>query len=326
MECLQPLFLPRFKGLSVGKYLTLLHDNNLQPIDIPYYHYVPCCKCAVCRFKDGKKWALRLLETMNKTQNNFFITLTYDDAHLLSENFNIDIPQLNKDHLRSLLLKLKEKLRNEQEKILRRQYKLSSKEAHKRSTFPLYYAIGDYGDHTFRPHYHIILYNVPVDAIELYNIIEKLWLYGFIDVRPLLAEYCNYVVKYLTTNTKQYEWAQRNNLILPFRITSRHLMPDNKRIRKLAKEMDNGFNYIQHGPAKYGIPAYMKKKINQNRAREPGSSKNLYNFYSEVVKDSTNFVGFLEENHYLQNLIKRNFYTDTEINYNEYILKHIINK
>lgn len=58
-----------------------------------------------------------------------------------------------------------------------------------------YYAIGEYGTNTYRPHYHIILFGLPIQ--EIHNgIIEKSWNKGHVYVGQVTRASIHYVTKY----------------------------------------------------------------------------------------------------------------------------------
>ncbi len=58
-----------------------------------------------------------------------------------------------------------------------------------------YYLVGEYGDKTFRPHYHLALFNLsPLASVE----IEKAWNKGLIHVGELTPDSAQYIVGYVT--------------------------------------------------------------------------------------------------------------------------------
>ncbi len=90
--------------------------------------FVPCRQCTECKMARAKEWAVRLYSELKTTEKSCFITLTYSDEHnpgiLLKQDFQKFIKRLRKD------------------------YKLK------------YFACGEYGDLTLRPHFHAILFGV----------------------------------------------------------------------------------------------------------------------------------------------------------------------
>lgn len=105
------------------------------PIDIN------CGACLNCRKRDARAWALRCQLELTQHDSATFTTLTYDDLHLP--------PTLRKRDLQLFLKRLRKRLP-------------SDRRAARRSppTRPLrFFACGEYGETTSRPHYHAILYS-----------------------------------------------------------------------------------------------------------------------------------------------------------------------
>ena len=92
---------------------------------------VPCGKCIGCRIAKRKEWSLRMLHELTYHPQSSFITLTYDDYHLPSDN------SLKKRHLQLFIKRLRKNLGERRIK---------------------YFACGEYGGQTMRPHYHAILF------------------------------------------------------------------------------------------------------------------------------------------------------------------------
>lgn len=134
-----------------------------------------CGQCQFCRINRVRQWVGRMqLEALEHT-TNCFVTLTFDQAHLPAEGYF----QTSAEWKRPLQLFLK-RLRHE--------------------TGPFrYYAVGEYGDRTFRPHYHAILFGVsPVQE----GLVAKCWPSGFVQVGTAeaasMSYVCSYVLKKMT--------------------------------------------------------------------------------------------------------------------------------
>ena len=115
---------------------------------------VPCGKCPVCKANERQEWVFRLKEECKVSPYSLFVTLTYDDEHV-PEGLNV-----NK---RDVQLFLKRFRKNLSKGELR------------------YYIVSEYGDHTFRPHYHGLFFfqHSPVDEAKLYDQITDSWQQGF---------------------------------------------------------------------------------------------------------------------------------------------------
>ena len=108
-----------------------------------YEYRYNCNKCDNCLINRKNRWKLRiLLESLDHPENSF-ITLTYQDAFLPKE--------LRKNELQKFFKRLR---RDNPERIFR------------------YFAVGENGSETGRPHYHVMLFGHPSTDRE---IIEKAW-------------------------------------------------------------------------------------------------------------------------------------------------------
>lgn len=110
---------------------------------------VPCNKCPNCVKRRISGWSFRLMEESRKSVTGHFITLTYDtDSVPITRN---GFMGLKKRDLQLFFKRLRK--------------------AHAQSDNPLnapirYYACGEYGGRTNRPHYHIILFNARLELIQ----------------------------------------------------------------------------------------------------------------------------------------------------------------
>ncbi|QCS36608.1 replication initiator protein [Capybara microvirus Cap3_SP_481] len=157
---------------------------------------IPCRRCMGCRLDYAKEWANRLTLETKTSENNYFITLTYDDN-------NIPIRE-NKGEFISFPLNKKDA--QDFWKRVRAKYP----EPHIK-----YFMCGEYGEETGRPHYHAIIYNAPWlndlkyyknnefgDALFHSEILNKLWGKGDTTVGDVTWNSSSYVARYITK--KQY--------------------------------------------------------------------------------------------------------------------------
>lgn len=143
---------------------------------------VPCGRCPACLTRRQNEWAFRLAEEHKNSVKTYFLTLTYDDAHL--EYTLNGVPTLNKKTA-SLFIR-----------YLRRKLPKSSLR---------YFLCGEYGDAFDRPHYHCILFfNYDIQDDYLDYLISKIWINGFYSLVPYnniaqakyVAKYCNKKIGY----------------------------------------------------------------------------------------------------------------------------------
>lgn len=128
-----------------------------------------CGKCINCRKRRISDWAVRLqLESRSYKHNCSFITLTYNN-----ENCPSDYTLRKRDY--QLFLK----------RLRKRLDKLNIKIR--------YFICGEYGEKFGRPHYHLIVFGLPVGMVQL---VDKAWNKGFIKMLNVGFKQCRYVAKY----------------------------------------------------------------------------------------------------------------------------------
>lgn len=185
---------PKLKIMSRG---TITMKNNsgkiIEGID------VPCGRCIGCRLDYSREWAIRSYFEAKEYKYNYFVTLTYDNDNLPHGIGNN--PQTGEAFVSNTLFSkhLKKFIKD-----LRRYY-----EYHYKHIGIRFMASGEYGDKTRRPHYHLILYNLPIYDLKLwkknfngdnyYNspILRKIWGKGEVVIANVTWETSAYVARYV---------------------------------------------------------------------------------------------------------------------------------
>lgn len=165
---------------------------------------VPCGKCIGCRLDYSRQWANRCMLEAKQWSDNYMITLTYDDINVnLVNGVNRETGELQ------LVGTLKPGDLTKFMKDLRRYYKYHYNHDNVR-----FYACGEYGDKTYRPHYHVIVFNCPIPDLEkfflnkdreqiyLSDSIQKIWGKGIITVAKLEWQVAAYVARYVMKKRK----------------------------------------------------------------------------------------------------------------------------
>lgn len=159
---------------------------------------IPCGKCIGCRLAYSSEWGVRCYLESTLHKHNHFVTLTYDDDNLpyelRADEDGLPIKVGNLVH-KDLTLFFK-KLRFDYE----------SKDDH---IGIRYFACGEYGDHTSRPHFHIVFFNLPLDDLMIYkknfdgsiyynsDRLSKIWGKGHVVIAPVTFESAAYVARYV---------------------------------------------------------------------------------------------------------------------------------
>lgn len=185
MDCQNPMLAVRD---SSGQYRFVGAVNGSSSASRKYlfsgsgqYVVIPCGQCVACRLNKSREWATRCVLESKMHEDNCFITLTYDDAHLPKDY------GLCKKHFTDFMKRLR---KNTGCKIR-------------------YYAAGEYGDLYSRPHYHACLFGWKPDDLFLYcerngvklflsETLSKAWQYqGYVTVGEVTFESAAYVARYV---------------------------------------------------------------------------------------------------------------------------------
>lgn len=218
-------------------------------------HQVPCGKCFNCKRRRASSWSVRLMKEYERSTSGYFITLTYDTRYvpITKKGFM----SLNKKHLQTFFKRL-------------RQWH------GKNHTSIKYYAVGEYGGKTFRPHYHIIIFNANIEFIEKSwseCVNKKLALHrplGEIHYGTLTEASVGYTLKYIS-KAKRIPLHANDDRIPEFSLMSKGL-GSNYLTEKMVKWHKNNPEERIFVPLKDGkkapMPRYFKQKIYDESEKE----------------------------------------------------------
>lgn len=226
-----------------------------------------CGNCLNCRINYTSQWQLRCLYELNSWNGAMFVTLTYDNEHLPTNN------SLVRKDLTDFFKRLRRDLEYTKfETLWNGSYLTNPRTQKLYKPMIRYYACGEYGDKRKRPHYHIILY-----GLDYYN--DSHWRYIIDNWKlcdPLvfdknLGRHCaiqnvtrddiGYVTGYVRKKlkgelaVKEYDDTCR---LRPFSAISHEIGLNlaRKQVDILAK----GYTY-QHNGKRIGIPRYFRDKL-----------------------------------------------------------------
>lgn len=146
-----------------------------------YELQVPCGQCLGCRLEKSRQWAIRCLHEAQMHDFSSFVTLTYSDEELPADG------SLNY-----------------------RDYWLFMRRLRRRYPKVRFYMCGEYGESTFRPHYHACLFGVHFgdrvpyrdsgSGFRLYrsDLLDRLWEKGLCSIGDVTFESAAYVARYVT--------------------------------------------------------------------------------------------------------------------------------
>lgn len=245
--------------------------------------HVPCGTCIHCLTKKQQDWAFRLNQEKKIARSSYFVTLTYDGVHIpINEGHNQDgeviyFTELNK---RDLQLFMK-RLRKQNEKDISDYQKIKPVNPTLLNTLKIrYYAVGEYGSQTKRPHYHLILFNVnPKTITEIKNI----WGKGMVDIGEVNDRSITYITKYVI-NYRNIYYGQRQK---PFSTMSKQPGIGHNYLLDNSKwHTDNKyFHAINSSGTKIGLPDYYKNKLFSKIEKENHKLKNEQKLIDKEIKD-----------------------------------------
>lgn len=167
MPCYHPLLaIPAGINNKSGKRAFRIVGYKDSVLNDPYLPdgviEIPCGKCIGCRLERSRQWANRCSLELQYHDSAYFATLTYDDDHVplvygnVGEDGDYCHMSLRKRDLQLWLKRL-------------------------RRAFPddhiRFFACGEYGDQTLRPHYHAILFGLHLDDLKVKRVDAKGFVY-----------------------------------------------------------------------------------------------------------------------------------------------------
>lgn len=133
-----------------------------------------CGQCLPCRINRRRLWTGRLMLEAHLHEVSAFVTLTYDEDHVPS--------QLVPRDMQLFLKKLRKRIAPQKVR---------------------FYGVGEYGDISFRPHYHLVVFGlgglvVGRHSKECKCVVCESWGVGLCHVGEVTPESVAYTVQYVT--------------------------------------------------------------------------------------------------------------------------------
>lgn len=254
MECLTPVTIVRKDMYNVkGRYGT----------DV-----VPCGKCPPCLRRRQFNWIFRLEQEQLISQSSAFITLTYNDENLPWSKKGY--PTLDKTHHQLFIKRLRQKINTH------------FNDPEKPNKAIRYYSCGEYGETHNRPHYHSIIFNLPIDYFKHPALLDTDWQHG----NTYLAK-CNH-------NTIKYVTGYINKTLYTH---DQHELDDRKKEFSLMSK-GLGSSYITEAKK-----SYYKKVLTPFLTIEDGKKTPMPRYYKNKLYSSTQkaIIAIQSEIHALDN-------------------------
>ena len=239
--------------------------------DTYFTQQVPCGKCVECRKARVNSWFVRLKDEVGRYPCKF-ITLTYDDVNLpYSENGLMSL------HIRDVQLFFKRLRKLQSDKIK-------------------YFAVGEYGGQTNRPHYHIILFNV-----KDFDNVSRCWDKGFVHYGDVTDKSIYYTLKYSVKNLFDFNGDVDDDRVKSKAFMSKGLglgyLSDNIR-RYYADDVSRPVTLL--GNRKLALPRYYRDKLFDDGQK---IKRNI--LLSDVVKQKAERFSDKKFPSYVREIIRR---------------------
>lgn len=220
---------------------------------------VPCGKCYACLHRRRQQWSFRLKEELKSSSSAHFVTLTYSDEHL--PRSDIGFPIVCKRDVQLWMKRLRKRLQASGDKIR-------------------YFLVSEYGSRTKRPHYHAILFNLPIE-LDLNDTLVSTWQLGHVHIGSVTDASISYCAKYCMA----YEEDFPEEITRPFMLCSKrppiggtYLTPEMVHYHKVGYR-----NYTTlPGGKKGSLPRFYKDKIFSQHEKEIIKSQILPQVEPEV--------------------------------------------
>jgi hypothetical protein len=199
------------------------------------WRVVPCGKCKNCRRRHQAAWSFRMLQEASYSTSACFITLTYSDENL---NWGEYAPSLSKRDLQLFFKRLR--------KV----------QAARSNVKIRYYACGEYGTETFRPHYHAIMFNM-LPELMFDAVLSEIWKLGNVRVDPCNIATIQYTSKYVMKPRVPLEGVEKEFSLMSKGIGKEYLTDQIVRYYK-----ENQIPYVVWKDGqKMSMPRYFKERI-----------------------------------------------------------------
>lgn len=160
-----------------------------------YSMVVPCGHCLGCRAEQSRQWMVRCMHESRMHRFAVFVTLTYERVPTYGSLRANDLKRFFKD--------------------LRREGVRFS-----------YYAVGEYGEFSQRPHYHALLYGAPFldrylwthrDGTPIFRspLLESVWPHGLSELGTVTEASASYVTGYVRKKVRRKDLANKYLRVCP---------------------------------------------------------------------------------------------------------------
>lgn len=252
---------------------------------------MPCNQCMACRLRRKREWTHRIMLEASLHKQNAFITLTYSDENLPANG------SLDPDHLQLFWKRLRKECERDGRRLR-------------------YYAVGEYGDVTERPHYHAIVFNYNScvhgttqawrvrergHCCPSCDLVQRTWKHGGVMLgqleRASAAYVCGYVTKKLTEGDDgRYSGRSPEFARMSKRpgLAARAIPDIASKLLELPRSVLDALpdvpNALRHGGKPWPLGRYLTRLLRQQIGRSPDAPEASLEFKKEEVRKLQEFA------------------------------------
>lgn len=250
MTCFDPVLMYRAKPPAKGMTRTFAKS-----IGTGVTYPIPCGGCIGCRTSKAQMWSVRCMHENSLHDVGAFVTLTYDNDHLPAD-YSLDVRDIQ--------------LFNKRVRAAGHRFR--------------FLAVGEYGDQTQRPHYHMLMFGFWPDDAKLWSTINgvpnyhskslaDLWGLGHVAfgrITSASAAYCaRYSLKKITGTRARDHYTR----IHPLSGNRVHVRPEFITMSRRPGIGSGWFDkfgrdcfpsdYLVHDGKRVPVPAYYLRKLSE---------------------------------------------------------------
>lgn len=288
MACLHPLYMvdSQLKSENGKPVYKFVRSQEVNDVNRHQFLAVPCGQCIECRLQYARNWANRCMLEAQDYDHNWFVTLTYENPPVSETGcYTLD--------KRDIQLFFKQ-LRN-----------LSGQKFR-------YFGCGEYGEKTFRPHYHYIVFGLDLSDLVpwrrnglknvLYRskLLEEAWPHGHVEIGSCTWDSCCYVSRYVTKKLKGDDAKLYKDLgVIPPFVTMSRRPGIGARYFELHGRNMYAFDKIvlgtEDGKIEFRPPRYFDEKLKQldpDLYQKVKDEREVKGFLSQLAEESGTDLGF----------------------------------
>jgi hypothetical protein len=279
MKCRHPYIKDwHVKGGDVSPLSTVSRYQSVKEARVAGTPF-PCGQCLHCRINQARVWTCRLLLEQKAHAHAIFVTLTYNDEKMLEVGGNV--------------------IKSDLQKFIKRLRKRVAPQTFR------YFAVGEYGDKSWRPHYHLAIFGLPKDR-RTKIIIQRAWatkdrVFGYVYIGDLNAYSARYIVGY--TTQKLTKRNKIGNLEPEFAIMSKdnggigylQIKKIGEQLKKLPFSEERIIESLKIGGKSYPLGRYLNRKLAEILNVKPKLlEQKLYNYQEEIFEKHINEYDYYE--------------------------------